>query len=141
MITTFSRTGLAASMLGALALAHSPAHAQEAATASAPTVVEIVMTNFAFTPQTLTLKAGTPYRLHFVNNSSKPHNYVSRTFFAALSMSAEDKAKIASDDQIELASGQSATLDVVPQQAGTYAVRCTHPMHSMMGMKGTAVIE
>ena len=39
--------------------------------ASAQTGITVSMTNYAFTPSTLTLKAGETYRIHFSNASGK----------------------------------------------------------------------
>ncbi len=102
--------------------------------------VTISMSNYAFEPKSLHLKSGQPYRLHFTNTASGGHNFDAKEFFAALTVSTADKAKI-EDGKVEVDPMQAVDIDVVPAKAGTYAVTCSHFMHTMMGMKGEAVIE
>ena len=101
--------------------------------------VEVTLTNYAFSPQSLHLKRGMPYRLHFVNNGSKSHNFTSEKFFAAVTIVPEDRGKVM-DGKVELAEGQSANVRVIPVTPGTYPVSCSHFMHAMLGMRGEAVI-
>jgi len=55
-----------------------PAFAQDA-----PKEIDVALSNFAFTPDALTLKANTPYRLHLVNSGGSGHNFAAADFFAA----------------------------------------------------------
>ena len=102
--------------------------------------IDIAMSNYAFSPKTFTLKAGTPYHLHFVNSSTHGHDFASTELFSALEVAPQDKSKV-EDGKVEVDGSQSVTVDVVPISKGTYAVRCTHPLHSMFGMKGQVTVE
>ena len=57
--------------------------------------VEIVMTNYSFTPKALQLRRNTPYRLHFVNNGSKDHSFDAPELFRAMVTAPDDRAKVA----------------------------------------------
>ncbi len=109
--------------------------------ASAQTALTVSMTNYAFTPGTLTLKAGEAYRIHFRNDASKSHDFAAREFFASASIAPEDKTKVAKDGEIELDGGQAIDISLTPNRAGTYRVTCTHFLHSMFGMNGKIVVQ
>jgi uncharacterized cupredoxin-like copper-binding protein len=108
--------------------------------ADEPQVVQVTMTNFAFTPQSLHLKHDVAYRLHFVNSGSSGHNFDSPEFFAAVSVSPQDQAKV-SDGKVEVDEGDTVDVTVMPRKAGTYPVKCSHCLHTTFGMTGEAVIE
>ena len=112
-----------------------------ATSASAQTGITVSMTNYAFTPSTLTLKAGQTYRIHFSNDSGKSHDFTAREFFQSATIAPEDKSKLEDGDEVELEGGQSADITVTPNKPGTYAVSCTHFMHAMMGMAGKIVVQ
>ena len=112
-----------------------------ATSASAQTGITVSMTNYAFTPSTLTLKAGQTYRIHFSNDSGKGHDFAAREFFQSATVAPEDKSKLEDGDEVELDAGQSADITVTPNKPGTYAASCTHFMHAMMGMAGKIVVQ
>ena len=109
--------------------------------ASAQTGITVSMTNYAFTPSTLTLKAGETYRIHFSNDSGKSHDFSAREFFQSATVAAGDKSKLEDGDEVELEGGQSADITLTPNKPGTYPVSCTHFMHSMLGMTGKIVVQ
>ena len=111
-----------------------------AAAAQSVTPVSITLSDYAFTPSALNLKAGTTYQLHFVNSGTKGHDFSAPEFFAASQLAAEDQAKV-NKGLVELESGQSADITVTPGQAGTYPIACTHFMHKMMGMHGNIIVQ
>lgn len=102
--------------------------------------IAITLTDYAFAPGTLDLKAGTAYQLHLVNNGSKSHNFSAPDFFAAAQIAPADMAKV-KNGTIEIGNGQSADVTVTPGRAGTYEVVCTHFMHKMMGMHGEITVQ
>ena len=110
------------------------------AMAQTATPVTITLTDYAFTPGTLELKAGSAYQLHFVNSGSKDHNFSAPEFFAAAQIAPDDQAK-AVKGQVGLGAGQTVDITVTPGSAGTFAVECTHFMHKMMGMHGNIVVQ
>lgn len=109
--------------------------------ARAQTALTVSMKNYAFTPSTLTLKAGETYRIHFSNDASKGHDFSARDFFAASTIAPGDKAKFAEEGEVELEAGQSVDITLTPNRAGTYDVTCTHFLHSMFGMNGKIVVQ
>jgi len=110
------------------------------AAAQTATPISITLSTYAFTPSTLTLKAGTTYHMLFVNSGSKDHNFSAPAFFAAVAVAPEDKAKI-EKGQVALEGGQSLDITITPDHPGTFPVECTHFMHKMMGMHGSIVVQ
>jgi len=110
------------------------------ASAQTATPITISLTNYAFTPNTINLKAGTVYRLHFTNDGSKSHNFNAPEFFAGSQIAQADRGKI-EDGSVELDSGQAVDVTVTPARAGTYSVDCTHFMHSLLGMHGKITVQ
>jgi plastocyanin len=110
------------------------------ASAQTATPISITLTNYAFTPTGLSLKAGVPYQLHFTNNGSKDHNFSAPEFFAASQIAPGDEAKV-EKGLVALDSGQSVDITVTPGHAGTFPVECTHFMHKMMGMHGNITVQ
>jgi plastocyanin len=98
----------------------------------APARVEITLSNFKFSPEVIRLKAGQPVTLHFVNDGSGGHNFAAPEFFKGVAG--------VKGGRIELAKGENRDVNVTPR-AGTYAVRCTHFLHTSFGMKGSIVVE
>jgi len=111
-----------------------------AAMAQTAMPVDVTLSNYAFTPSELDLKAGTAYRLHFVNSASKGHNFSAPEFFAAADIAPEDQAKVR-QGLVELDNGQSVDITLTPNRAGTYKLECTHFMHKTMGMHGSIVVQ
>ncbi|MGF1549272.1 MAG: cupredoxin domain-containing protein [Sphingomonadaceae bacterium] len=101
--------------------------------------VRIALSSFEFTPRELTLMAGQPYRLEFVNEAGGGHDFTAPEFFAAARVDARDAAKIA-DGRIDLDGGESVTVRLIPA-AGSYDIVCTHFGHAMLGMRGDIVVE
>ena len=114
-----------------------------AGTAEGQTVqqVDVQLTDYAFTPSTLNLKAGTTYRLHLVNASSKGHDFTAREFFAASQVAAADQAKLEDGEEVEVSGSRTVDITVTPNRAGTYPLTCSHFMHTMLGMKGNIVVQ
>jgi len=116
--------------IAALSLvAGSPASAQ-------PAVQTIALWSYGYSPKPIHLKAGRPVRLVFVNRSGKGHDFTARDFFA--------RSRILSGEvrggEIELRGGQTKTVTLIPA-AGTYAVYCSHFLHSAFGMRATIVVN
>ena len=112
-----------------------------AASAQTPEVVHVSLTSYAFTPSTITLKAGTTYRLHLTNDSGKSHDFTAAGFFSASTIAPQDKSKLEEGAEIELEGNQSADITLTPNRAGTYPLTCSHFLHTTLGMKGTIVVQ
>jgi plastocyanin len=100
----------------------------------------IELSNFKFNPPTVTLERGTPYKLHFVNDAGGGHDFAAKQFFAASEVAPDDAAKV-NGGSIKLDGHESADVKLIPMQAGTFKVRCTHFMHSAFGMTGTVIVR
>jgi uncharacterized cupredoxin-like copper-binding protein len=133
-IMTFFRSAFACAAFASLFVA-SPVLAQ-----AAPQEIDVALTNFAFTPDTLSLHANTPYRLHLVNGGTSAHNFAAPEFFAASTIAPGDAAKV-QGGAIEVAKGQSIDVTLTPIKAGSYDLKCTHFMHTMFGMKGAVTVQ
>lgn len=113
----------------------SAAHAQTAED------IPVSLTSYAFTPSTITLKAGKTYRLHLSNDSSKGHDFTAAEFFAASTVAPGDKGKFGDDNEVEVGAHQAVDITVTPTRAGTYPLTCSHFLHTTFGMKGTIVVQ
>ena len=102
--------------------------------------ITITLTNYAFAPSALELKAGMTYQIHFINNGSRDHNFSAPEFFAASQIAQEDVTEV-KNGSLELGNGESADVTVTPAHAGTYPFICTHFMHKMLGMHGKIVVQ
>jgi uncharacterized cupredoxin-like copper-binding protein len=131
---------LSASLLGLYFSGAAVAEPASSANWQKAQVVEVVMTNYAFTPKSFRLRRGVPYRLHFVNNGSSGHDFTAPEFFSAVLIAPDDRAKV-DGDEIEVAEGQAVDLKIVPERPGAYAFHCSHFLHAMFGMTGQAVVE
>lgn len=124
--------------LAPLALAATAGSAQGPADFSRAAAVEIVLTSFSFTPDTLHLRAGMPVRLT-IRDAKGGHNFAAPKFFAAARIAPEDVGKVRGG-KIELEGGEAVTIRMVPA-AGTYKLTCTHFLHTSFGMKGRIVVD
>ena len=102
--------------------------------------IEVRLSNFKFTPDTIRLRHGEAYRLHLVNEASGGHNFDAAQFFAAAQVSPSDRGKI-SKGVIELKKGETADIRLVAPAPGTYKLHCSHFMHSTFGMTGQIVVQ
>jgi plastocyanin len=101
--------------------------------------VDIILSDFAFTPQNVRLHHGQTYQLRFVNQGSGGQNFSAPEFFAAAQISAADAAA-ASGGKVELGKGQSRTVRLIPA-AGSYKMACTHFLHASYGMTGSITVN
>jgi plastocyanin len=100
--------------------------------------VDVSMANFKFTPATIHLKHGQQYVLHL--SSTGAHSFSAKAFFAAATIPAADRARIA-DGKIEVGAGQSVDIHLTAPAAGSYEIHCTHFLHASQGMKGSFVVS
>lgn len=102
--------------------------------------IEVRLSNFEFTPNTIELTHGEAYRLHLVNQGSGGHNFDAAQFFAAAQVAPLDKGKIR-NGAVELKKGEAADIRLVAPAPGTYKLHCSHFMHSTFGMTGQIVVR
>ncbi len=116
-----------------------PRMADEAADFGQAETIEVKLSNFAFTPSEISLTAGRPYILKFVNTASGGHDFTAPGFFADVSVAPGDSALIA-DGQIKLNGGATTLLRIIPA-AGQYKIVCTHFGHAALGMTGQITVH
>ena len=117
-----------------------PALAQPEPDWTSAQAVTVDMKSFAFTPDTLSLRTGQPYRLHLVNTASGGHSFEAPEFFAAAEVAPDDQAKI-KDGNVELDGGSSVDIKLVPKAAGTFKFKCSHFLHAAFGMTGAISVS
>lgn len=132
------RRSMAPALL-AVALLAPMSNAQPPEWAGARTV-SVELSNFRFTPATLTLQHGVVYRLRFSNAASGGHDFVAREFFAGANIAPEDRAKVRNGG-VNVDGKETVEVRLMAGRPGTYKSHCSHFMHSSFGMTGTIVVR
>ena len=120
-------------------LAATAAPAQPAPDWSHARRVDVNLSNFAFSPKTIHLRAGQPVLLHLTNVSSGGHDFTAKQFFAASVIRAQDRAAIRGGS-VEVGKRRSVDVALVPR-AGRYPLKCGHTLHKTFGMSGEIVVD
>jgi uncharacterized cupredoxin-like copper-binding protein len=122
--------------------------AQGLAQSDAASVVRIEMSEYAFTPAQVTLKAGKPVTLTVVNAGRATHMFTS-TYLASQDLEVES-ADIEVDapkgvKYVKVQPGKSAEIKFTPMQNGTFEFSCDVKSggrsHRDRGMKGQLVVN
>jgi len=101
-------------------------------------VLTVIAKNYDFDPNHLTLKTGTPYRIHIENRGTEAHEFNAAQLFKDAEIG--DPAVLNADHtEIVLQPGQQKDLMLVPQKAGKYPLLC--PDHDWAGMTGDITVE
>ena len=116
-----SKKALAVALLAALTLGVACGGQSSAAT--------IALSEFTIRPKGVTLKAGRPATLTFVNAGKVEHNF-------KLDPSVSDVPLLA-----VLKPGESTTVTFTPKSAGAFRYACTIPGHAPAGMTGTLAVK
>ena len=118
----------------AVALGLSLAHAA----GSDPVIVNVVMIEYKFQPDHLTLQHGVPYRLHLENHGKETHEFTAPTFFAASKI---DNPSVLNREhnEIVMQPGDVKDLLLTPHKPGTYDLRCSD--HDWNGMIGGVTVQ
>ena len=115
----------------ALVAASSPALA-----ADQPPVQTIELRSFNYTPKAISLVAGKPVTMTFVNRSGGTHDFTAKSFFAH----ARILSGSAAGGEVEVKGGQSQSVTLIPA-AGQYPAHCSHFMHKQLGMTGRIYVR
>jgi uncharacterized cupredoxin-like copper-binding protein len=109
-----------------------------------PVTVKVMLADFKFEPDHLSLEAGKAYRLDLENKSGSTHYFAAEDFFKAVVTEKLVKDGTSVDrpllKAVALAPGETKELLIVPVRKGTYALQCTAPFHKALGMSGTIEI-
>jgi uncharacterized cupredoxin-like copper-binding protein len=127
--------------------------------------VAIVMTDFKFTPATITLQAGVPAEVTLVNRGAVMHEFsvyrtppagkkitewddwvVPNTYFQGIG---EVKSEIEGFGttngtalfEFEVPKGRSVVIKFIPTRKGTFEMGCHQEGHYEAGMKGVLVVK
>jgi uncharacterized cupredoxin-like copper-binding protein len=99
--------------------------------------IDVTLTEFSFSPSRIVLEHGHPYRLHLEDHGSGGHNFDAPDFFRTAVLRDDAVAGEARQGAVELARGEVKDLYLVPGQAGTYPLECSHLLHAaIFGMTG-----
>ena len=108
--------------------------------AQQPTILNVQLSNFKFTPEDLVLVHGQPYVLRLANVADGGHDFTARDFFAAAAVAPGDRRYI-SEGEVEVPPGQVREIHLTAPTAGNYSLKCTHSLHKLMGMTGKIVVR
>ncbi len=136
------RAGAALALTGGLFLAYATRAEAEPAAAdwSKAQTVQVGMTDYAFTPETLQFQANTPYDLRLTNSAGDGHSFDAPAFVAAVDIAPDDQSK-GVQGEIEVGDGQTVDVKFTARKPGSYEVRCSHFLHATFGMVGKAIIQ
>lgn len=111
------------------------------ATAQAPTVVNVQLSSFKFTPKTIILDRGKSYVLRLHNVSKDGHDFTAPSFFAAAKIAPADRQMV-TEGEVEVHPGMTHAVRLTaPAVPGRYKVKCTHTFHKLLGMSGTIIVR
>ncbi len=103
--------------------------------------VTVSLSEFAFTPASLTFRTGVPYRVVLQNTGGRTHLFVSDGFFKAIAAHSLRSAggEVANPylEKIAVAPGTTKELLFVAVNPGTYDLVCTVFLHQTFGMTGS----
>jgi len=100
--------------------------------------IDVVMVEYRFMPDRLTLRHGVPYLLHLENRGKELHEFTAPKFFAASRL--RDPSRLATGGQeVVLQPGATVDIALVPQRAGHYDLTCAD--HDWAGMIGEIVVQ
>ncbi|MFL6737886.1 MAG: cupredoxin domain-containing protein [Sphingomicrobium sp.] len=108
--------------------------------AQAPTVVNVQLANFKFTPKSIVLDHGHAYVLRLQNVASGGHDFTASDFFAAANVAAGDR-RLISEGEVEVPAGQVREIHLTAPGAGKYSLKCSHSFHKMFGMSGSIIVR
>ncbi len=134
-----------------------------ASAAEKPQKVTVTLTDFAFTPKAITLKAGMPAEITLVNKGKVEHEFmvypaptkavddwddyvIPNTYFQKMGevevvFSKQGAVAGSSIFEVELDASRSATVVFTPNRKGTFELGCHAEGHYEAGMKGTFVVK
>ncbi|MGB6536994.1 MAG: cupredoxin domain-containing protein [Xanthobacteraceae bacterium] len=119
---------LPAILLGASAAANPPK----------PVAIDVIMVDYRFEPDHLTLEHGVHYRLHLENHGIETHEFTAPVFFAA---SRIDNPDVLNRERSEvlMQPGDKKDVFLTPLTPGTYDLRCAD--HDWYGMVGGITVK
>ncbi|MGO8915675.1 MAG: cupredoxin domain-containing protein, partial [Stellaceae bacterium] len=99
--------------------------------------VELVMTEYRFSPDRLLFQHGLPYRLVLVNRGAELHELTAPEFFASIALDNPDSLA-QGGKEVVLRPGERQELRFVALRPGRYPMSCAD--HDWAGMVGEIVV-
>ena len=122
--------------------------------AAGPRTIQIEMRDFAFSPETLTLRAGETIRLSFKNVGKLEHEFMagsepvigkgySKDWLAGAQMGASGEMEMGhTGEGVRVAPNSTTTITfVVPSRGGVFEFGCFVIGHYEFGMRGRLVVD
>jgi uncharacterized cupredoxin-like copper-binding protein len=109
--------------------------------AGASTNLDVVFTEFAFTPNTFTIPAGQEITLNIKNNGAVIHEFVIMNLGETVGedFGNEDEGNIYWEVEAEIGESKTVTF-TAPSEPGVYEVVCGTPGHYTSGMVGSLTV-
>ncbi len=109
-----------------------------AQSASKPVEVDVVMVDYSFEPDHLTLRQGVLYQLHLENHGNETHEFTAPVFFATATI---DNSNVLDNkgSEITLQPGEKKDVFLTPHKPGRYDLRCAD--HDWYGMVGGITVK
>lgn len=108
-------------------------------------VVVVELSEFKYSPKSLTFRKGQPYALRLANTGSIGHKFIAEDFFRAIAIRSvlyvDGEAGYPVLEAIGVEPQETKTINFIPVISGVYSVSCDRPFHTFFGMKGRIVIE
>jgi uncharacterized cupredoxin-like copper-binding protein len=112
------------------------------------TEVTVLMSEFAFEPNSITVEAGKPVELTLINNGAIEHDFVIEVIQVTdVSSSNSGEHHMATEEHSEFdlhtstAAGETSTLTFTVTEPGTYQIICSVPGHKDAGMTGELIVK
>ena len=116
--------------------------------AASAQAITIKGTEFALTPNTVTLTVGRPVHLTLINGGTVDHDIKSALPIAGLTyQNADNPADEQADNSangvldVDYNVGTTAQVTFTPTQAGSFPFGCDVPGHAQLGMTGTFIVQ
>jgi uncharacterized cupredoxin-like copper-binding protein len=103
-----------------------------------PVVVTVVMVDYRFEPDRLTLDHDVRYQLHLENHGKETHEFTAPTFLATTTIDNPDVLN-REHTEVLIDPGESKDLFFTPHRPGTYDLRCAD--HDWNGMVGGITVK
>ena len=100
--------------------------------------VTLVGTEYGFSPNRLTFRAGSAYRLHFENRGKELHEFTAPAFLKTVEI-VNPEALNPEATEIVARPGEEKDLYFVPRQVGRFPFICAD--HDWAGMTGEIIVE
>ena len=112
-------------------------------------IIELVMSDFAFTPDTIEIGAGEVVEIRVKNVVATPHDFsieqidsdVHVSFVAGSGEHVHVEGMAEADLHFAMTEQGEGLVHVMVHEPGTYEFYCTVPGHRELGMVGTLIVQ